>query len=90
MPEPVGVDPAALSTLTDRVEQAATQLAAVAIPGPDGPPGSALAGVRGPQRAAADVRRLGAAVQAWVVAARRAADELGAADRSTADRLRAR
>ena len=75
---------------TRTLEQAATQLSAVVIPGAAGPPGSALADVRGPQRAAADVRRLGAAVQSWVVAARRAADKLDAADRSTADHLLAR
>ena len=84
MPEPVGVDPATLSTLADRVEQAATELLAAAIPGVEGLPGSVLGGLQGPSRAAADVRRLGTAVQAWVLAARHAAD------RGTADRLRPR
>jgi hypothetical protein len=87
MPEPVGLDTAALSGLTDRVAGAAGDLTAAAIPGVVGWPGSAFADLDGPRRAAADVRRLGATVQAWVAAARRAVDELVAADQAGADRL---
>jgi hypothetical protein len=87
MPEPVGVDTSALSRLTDRVAQAAGELSTVAVPGVQGLPGSALADLDGPRRATADVRRLGAAVQAWVAAARRSVDELAAADQANADRL---
>jgi len=87
MPEPVGLDLAALSGLTDRVAGAAGDLTAVAIPGVAGWPGSALAHLDGPRRAAADVRRLGATVQGWVTAARRTVDELVFADQAGADRL---
>ena len=87
MPEPVGLDTAALSGLTDRVERAAGELSAVPIPAVDGFPGSALAHLDGPRRAAADVRRLGATVQGWVTAARRTVDELVFADQAGADRL---
>ncbi len=87
MPEPVGLDTAALSGLTDRVARAAEELTAVAIPGVDGWPGSALADLDGPRRAAADVRRLAATVQAWVGTARRSVDELVAADGAATDRL---
>jgi len=90
MPEPVGLDTAALSGLTDRVARAAGELSAVAIPGVDGLPGSVLADLEGPRRAAADVRRLGATVQAWVGAARRSADELVAADGAGAEHLEPR
>ena len=51
----------------------------------DGLPGSASLTWMAPRRAAADVRRLGAAVQAWVAAARRSVDELMAADGAGAD-----
>ena len=87
MPEPVGLDAAALGGLTDRLAQAAGNMTAAAIPELDGWPGSALADLDGPRRAAADVRRLGATVQAWVGAARRSADELVAADGAGAEHL---
>ncbi len=87
MPEPVGLDTAALSGLTDRLARAAGDLSAVPIPSVAGLPGSALADLDAPRRAAADVRRLGAAVQAWVAATRRSVDELVAADGAGADRL---
>ena len=90
MPEPVDVDTAVLNRLTDRVARAAGELAAVAIPGVEGLPGSALADLDGPRRAAADVRRLGAVVQTWVATARRSVDELVAADETNADRLGSR
>jgi hypothetical protein len=87
MPEPVGVDIAVLNRLTDRVARAAGELAAVAIPGVEGLPGSALADLDGPRRAGADVRRLGAVVQTWVATARRSVEELVVADEANADRL---
>ena len=87
MPEPVGLDTAALGGLTDRLAQAAGNLTAAAIPDLDGWPGSALTDLDGPRRAAADVRRLCAEIQAWVAAARRSVDELTAADEAGADRL---
>jgi len=90
MPEPVGLDTAALSGLTDRVARAAGELSAVPIPAVEGLSGSALADLDGPRRAAADVRRLAAAGQAWVAAARRSVEELTAADGAGADRLKPR
>jgi hypothetical protein len=87
MPEPVGLDTAALSGLTDRVARAAGELSAVPIPAVEGLSGSALADLDGPRRATADVRRLGATVHAWVAAARRSIDELIAADEAGADRI---
>ena len=87
MPEPVGLDTTALIALSDRVARAADELTAAVIPAADGWPGSALANLDAPHRATADVRRLGAAVQAWVSAARRSVDGLVAADGAGADRL---
>ncbi len=90
MPEPVGLDTASLSRLTAHVARAAGELTAVAIPAVVGWPGSALAALDGPVQATVDVRRLGATVQSWVVAARRSVDELVAADGTNADRLGSR
>jgi hypothetical protein len=90
MPEPVSLDNTVLSGLTSRVAQAADELGAVPIPAVEGLPGSALADVDGPRHAAADVRRLAAACQAWVAAARRSGEELAAADGAGADRLKPR
>jgi len=87
MPEPVGLDTAALSGLTNRVARAADELTAAVIPELDGWTGSALAELDGPRRATADVRRLGATVRQWVTGARRSVDELLAADGAGADRL---
>ncbi|MCI4675478.1 hypothetical protein [Candidatus Mycolicibacterium alkanivorans] len=87
MPEPVGLDASALSRLTERVAQAGAELSAMSIPGVEQLPGSALAGLAGPRRAAADVRRHGTTVQAWADTARRMAGELSAADQAGADRV---
>jgi hypothetical protein len=87
MPEPVGLDTAALSELTDRVAAAAGDLTAAEIPAVVSWPGSALAELDRPWRAGADVRRLGATVQDWVATTRRSVDELVAADGAGADRL---
>ena len=87
MPESVRLDTSALSHLSDRIVQCAAELAAVAIGGVEGLPGSALAGLAAPGRTAADVRRLATVVDGWAVAARRAAAGLATADGSGADRL---
>lgn len=90
MPEPAGLDTAALRALTERVALAAADLAAVSIPGMRALAGSALAAAEAPRRATADVRRQATAVAHWVTAARRCIDELSDAERAHAERLRLR
>ncbi|MEZ0355633.1 hypothetical protein [Mycobacterium sp. SA01] len=87
MPERVVVDTATLGALTDTLTRSAGHLAGVAIPGVAELPGSALDGLVAPERVAAEVHRLGAALQDWVCSVRRSVDELGAADDATARRL---
>ncbi|WP_431232220.1 hypothetical protein ACQ856_22465 [Mycolicibacterium psychrotolerans] len=90
MPERVVVDTATLGALADTLARSADHLAGVAIPGVAELPGSALGGLAAPARVAAEVHRLGTALQDWVCSVRRSVDELGAADAATAQRLRPR
>ncbi|WP_431240129.1 hypothetical protein ACQ86B_11685 [Mycolicibacterium aichiense] len=87
MPERVVVDTATLGALADTLTRSAGRLADVEIPGVAELPGSALSGVAAPARAAAEVHRLGTALQEWVCSVRRSMDELGATDDAAARRL---
>ncbi|KDE97379.1 hypothetical protein Y900_000155 [Mycolicibacterium aromaticivorans JS19b1 = JCM 16368] len=87
MPERIVTDIATLGALADTLTRSAGQLAGVAIPAVAELPGSALAGLAGPARVTAEVRRLGAALQDWVCSVRRSTNELAAADGTTAQRL---
>jgi hypothetical protein len=90
VPEPVALDIAALSTLTERLTRTADDLAGLDIPSVGGLPGSALSAVAAPARVTAEMRRLAAAVQDWVCSVRRSVDELAAADDGGAERIRMR
>ncbi|QEN14493.1 hypothetical protein ACRDU6_19135 [Mycolicibacterium sp. ELW1] len=90
MPERVVVDTATLGALADALTRRAGHLSGLAIPGVAELPGSALVGVAAPARIAAEVHRLGTALQDWVCSMRRSVDELGAADDATAQRLQPR
>ena len=90
MTERVVVDSAALGALAEGLTRAAAELGALAIPGIDELPGSALGASTAPARVAAEVHRLDLALQDWVCSVRRSVHELGAADGIAADQLRQR
>ena len=90
MPERVVVDTATLGSLADRITDAAAELTTVSIHGLQELTGSALGDLAAPAVAAAEVHRLGAALQDWVCSLRRSVDELGTADDNTVERLRHR
>lgn len=88
MPEPVGLDTAALGALSDRVARCAAALSALSIAEVRGLTGSALAASQAPARATADVHRHAATAGRWAEAARRCAGELTTAEQDHAERLR--
>jgi len=90
VPERVVVDTATLGSLPDRLTDTAAELATVSIRGLQELTGSALSDLAAPARAAAEVQRLGAALQDWVCSLRRSLDELGTADDNAVDRFRHR
>ncbi|BBX07756.1 hypothetical protein [Mycolicibacterium aichiense] len=90
MPERIVVDSARLGVLADTLTRSAGELAGVAIPGVAELPGSALGGLAAPARVAAEVHRLGTALQDWVCSVRRSVNELDASDGATAQRLQLR
>ena len=74
--------------LANRLTRTAGDLAAVPIPGLEGLPGSALGALAAPDRISGEVRRLGTQLQDWICAARRAVDDVAAADDGNAARLK--
>jgi len=90
MAEPVGVDPAALRTLADRMAVVGDELATVPIPEAIGWAGSALTRLEAPRRAAVELHRLATAVHDWAATVRRSAEQLAAAEQASAAHLGSR
>lgn len=88
MPEPVGLDTAALASLADQVAQCAAELSALSLTSPRGLAGSAVAATDGIRRVAADVHRHASAVGLWVTAARQYIDEITATEQAHTHGLR--
>lgn len=73
--------------LAEQLSDTAEELERTPIAGLDALPGSALDGIDTPRRVAAEVQRLGTAVQDWAAALRRSADDLHTTERTNVSRF---
>ena len=84
----MAVDSATLRALADVITTVGDEVVAAPIATVNSVTCSALNGLDGPRRAAAEVQRLGSALREWAVATRRSVEHLVTSDDHNVDRLR--